>query len=532
MFPDLQPGLSRKRERRIEPDEESRSFDLNFKISNVHMAYLNFARRHDGIFRPSEYDLHLLYTTKNPNMYSQRVEWSRQTVAHLTQAGYFKKVRDDEYHLNLAAMEFLEELHSRRKEFNPGRNYWDLLMLHNKGTLDYEAAAAKFIPPSSPNPAQRRKIFRGMLNKLKVEGFLENPRRGVYLLTPVAMEFLTKPIQSAERRKQEHPDGLSLGLYDVRMMQYVATDPLSGEHRLDLSWDEPSIARLRKREDTLRRNGLIREEIICEELWQRLQMKKQLRDTGQKYGIANLSGEQKTLLREMRQFELLNFPRVTEYIYHGNRALAAIDVNDLISNGYLRYSPEHQFLVLTATGLKQAGALIDIDTRYSPRYLVNPYEMAHDMMIYPSFKGVEGEILAAGGEIIEVRTDKQLRREMAVNGDMEWFPDVRLTYRDATGKELQRDIEVDRGYDERVIAAKVAGFLAEGNNKAKRGGDEGAAAFSAEDMAMEWVVHSPAQAARVANVLKRPDTINILSKRRKIRLLMLSEQGYLKELYW
>ena len=102
------------------------------------------------------------------------------------------------------------------------------------------------------------------------------------------------------------------------------------------------------------------------------------------------------------------------------------------------------------------------DLKYKTKLYSRREEVGHDAMVYTTYKHFEEKATSEGKEILEVKTDRQLRSEDAkAYGSMQGsYPDLWIRYRDPIShKEYIDGLEVDIQYDERTIHEKVDRIL-------------------------------------------------------------------------
>lgn len=508
--------------------------DPGFKINAVHRRYIRFASERGGNFSFHAYNRHLLETTKTERSREQQLDWGTRTVQSMAKAGWFIKVSNSEYSLNPLSLPYLAELDRNRKpEFQPGDNHRKVMILHTEGTVTLATIRDALLIGDARNRARQDKILQGMVRNLRENGYLTLQSRGVYALTEKALIWLEQPsAPQMSRRKTQHPPGFSLTNYDLRFLEHIHRDPDTGKATLVLGDSvNEDTQRLAKRLVTLEKNGVVLGGEISDAIVLRLELMEMARREKRTLSLSMLTTEQKNTLQELRRFDALTMPQIIDYLYSGDALLAGLDMSRLVSLKVVQFdSGIHSsgLLLLDKQGVKLSEELARVQVRYKPKARSRPEEVSHDLMIYPAYKSIEKEIIDAGGTVVAVLTEKEIRREMALYDTWDAsLPDLRIIYRDYKGQEHERDVEIDLGYSLRTIAHKVSSFIGDSHLN-----HTGHTTLHSSTGNITWVTTSMSQAIRVMSFMKSSEQFRSQRRRRKFELYVLDERGDSKKVWW
>ena len=106
-------------------------------------------------------------------------------------------------------------------------------------------------------------------------------------------------------------------------------------------------------------------------------------------------------------FRLCDLP----YIYKGNAAQADMDIQFMVDSGLLKKDKLWDIYVLGDEGIRMINSFDPEAVRYKTKVYSRREEVGHDAMVYTTFKHFEGRVAAENMEILQVKTDRQLRSE-------------------------------------------------------------------------------------------------------------------------
>lgn len=170
----------------------------------------------------------------------------------------------------------------------------------------------------------------------------------------------------------------------------------------------------------------------------------------------DLNHEQRFILKELQTF--LNISQEQFNMYH--------DVSNELKNLYDRGILDYQYRIingkntkvfyLTSEGKQITSKLtgVKVANIFSSKIHSRPEELEHDVLVYSAFQDTKIRLLAHNKEIVNVKSDRDMRRVLHNSKDYE-ISDLEIEYVDImTGEKGMLNIEVDLGYSESVIASK------------------------------------------------------------------------------
>ncbi len=511
-------------QRSIKGPELYQAPDPEFKISVVHRFILKFAKERNNTYSLRAYREHVRTNVPDKKAQDNAIRWNRTTVTKMVKAGYLIDMGRGEYQLNPLALTHLEEMKAKKAPFELKENHRNLLVKNQDGILTTSELKAEHKEKQSFERERQNKLLDGMIRNLKNNGYLEAMGSGAYKLTEIPWLELKEPPQQKTKQKKprEKADGLKVTAYDRTLLE-VSIDGLIRPELLDAHMKSDS---LKKRIETLKTAGFIKENRLTDDLLERIEITKR-RSQEKTLTFETLTRQQQQVLVDMRLFLNLTQSQMIKYIYKGNEELAKSDLKTLLEKGILIKDSAWNVYVLGKAGVKLTNQQDPEAVRYKTKLFSRREEVGHDVLVYTAYKELEKEMLKEGKQIISIKNDRQLRSEDAKKyGAMTGsYPDLRVAYIDPkTGKERIHDLEIDCGYDERTIRQKLSGFTG------GTGGSGGTGSMSASS-GFGWYCNSMKQALKVAKVVNE-DKSKKLSRANHLSIYVIDERGDLKPMKW
>lgn len=249
-----------------------RAPDPDFKISAVHRFIIKFAKERNNVYSLRAYREHVRTNVPDSKAQDNAIRWNRTTVAKMVQAGYLIDHGWGEYHLNPLALTYLEEMKAKKAPFELKENHRKLLMKNADGILIIRELKAEHKGKPQFERERQSKLLDGMIRNLKNNRYLESAGDGTYKLTETAWLELKAPLKEKAKQKQprEKADGVKITAYDRTLLE-VSIDGLIRSELLDAHLKSDS---LKKRIETLKESGFIRENRLTDDLLERIELAK------------------------------------------------------------------------------------------------------------------------------------------------------------------------------------------------------------------------------------------------------------------
>ncbi len=459
--------------------EEPKKLEFN----SIQKHILNFTKSRNGLFTFHDYQKHLDETVENPKQ--REYLTTRKTISckTLCDHGYMKFVGNGEYKINPLFRLAVEE-QTRKAPFAIKENHCKLLRKHSDGVITKSELKLEYSAKSATERQRQEKFIDGMIRNLTRNGYLEMQGNGRYQLTLLAYQALAAQAYKSYRADKQTENLSSSGEAHSPELEtpYLNKEPEKAKARdikvtafdriflevtdHDGHLDTERINRhprkdtVLKRVETLKAGGYIKDNQLTEDLMQRIGIATELNRT-RKLSLEGLTTEQYIVVAELRKYMNIFKGQFVKYLYKGNREKAESDLKLLTDYGLIKKDPLWNIYILTEAGVKLTNAIYP-DLKYKPKVLSRREEVGHDAMVYSTFKYTEKMIQSKNGTVVGVKTDRDLRREDALkNGKMEGaYPDLRIIYNlPGSDIELEKDLEVDIAYSERVIREKLEKIL-------------------------------------------------------------------------
>lgn len=514
-------------QRSIKTPELYQAPDPEFKISAVHRFILKVSKERNNVYTLKAYQEHVRSNIPDKKAQDNAIRWNRTTVTKMVQAGYLIDIGRGEYQLNPLAMAYLEEMKVKKVPFELKENHRKLLIKNTEGILTLGDLKAEHKEKPQFERERQNKMLDGMIRNLKNNGHLESTGNGAYKLTETAWLELKEPPMEKSKQKQprERADGIKITAYDRTLLE-VSIDGLIRTELLDAHMKSDS---LKKRIDTLKQAGFIKENRLTDDLLERIEITKK-RSQEKTLTFETLTRQQQQVLTDMRLFLNLTQSQMIKYIYEGNAELAKSDLKTLLEKQILIKDSAWNVYVLGKAGVKLTNQQDPEAVRYKTKLFSRREEVGHDVLVYTAYKELEKEMLKEGKKIVSIKNDRQLRSDDAKKyGAMTGsYPDLRVAYLDPkTGKERIHDLEIDCGYDERTIRQKLSGFT----GSSGRSGGSGSTGNMSASSGFGWYCNSMKQALKVAKVMNE-DKSKKLSRAKHLSIYVIDERGGLKPMKW
>ena len=555
------------RERRVEVDGVWKEPDKDLKMNSVQKHLITFARKHNGKFTVKDYERHLKDTVGDIKQREYLLIRKNNACLSLVNAGYLAEKKRGEYEVNPLVLKSFDE-NMRKAAFAIKANHKKLLMNHKDGVITKSDLKKEHAGKSEKEQYRQDKFIDGMIRNLKENDYLENLGNGRYKLTPLGQEVISGseslldnkgPVTS---KMSEHSSKVKITSFDRVFLEVSENGKLKKE-LVDSHIKKDSIY---KRIETLKTAGFIKENSLSEALIQRMGLVKE-RSRQRTFSFDRFSPEQQQLLKDMSQFQNIYRGQIIKYIYKGNASQADMDIQFMVDSGLLKKDKLWDIYVLGDEGIRMTNSFDPEAVRYKTKVYSRREEVGHDAMVYTTFKHFEGRVAAENMEILQVKTDRQLRSEDGkAYGSMQGaYPDLLVSYRDPiTQKVFSEGLEVDIQYDQRTIQDKVEKILmGRGSSGSKSGsrqdqtGSTNNAGTSDTDSdskgtnqrkassnskktnqpvnSLSWYCNKASQVAKVIKVFDRifsdPKSRNA-SKAKNLKLFFIDEDGKVHKVKW
>lgn len=553
-------------DRRIQEDELWDEPDRNLKLNSVQKHLISFAGKRNGTFTNTDYEKHLSETVDDVNQRDYLIKRKSNACAILVKAGYLKEKSRGEYEVNPLVLKELKEA-KRCTPFSIKENHIKLLAKHNNGVIVKSALKGEYQDKSEKERYRQEKMIDGMIRNLSENGYLKSQGKGQYTLTALGYEALNNACNEKTdstmfgKNNTPHSTNVKVTAFDKIILEVCNTENVIDIKKLE---DHPRKDTILKRIDTLKTGGYIKDDRLSDDLLQRINIAKEYSRTKQ-LSFDLLTNEQQQVLKDTRQFLNLYRGQINKYIYKGDTAKADADLKFMVEKGLLEKDKLWNIYVLGDEGIRITNSLYPEEVRYKTKVYSRREEVGHDALVYTAYKHCEQRITAGEKkEILEVKTDRQLRREDAkANGYMQGaYPDLWIKYKDpVTQKEFTECLEVDIQYDERTIRDKVEKILLGSTETHKNNGSnvnskdespEGQGAHATGNHgnsqgssarghnsknvnSLSWYCSKASQVAKVAktfsNIMNEKSSRRV-TKAKYLELFFISEDGEVHKYRW
>ncbi|MEM1724167.1 MAG: hypothetical protein QXW71_00100 [Thermoplasmata archaeon] len=355
-------------------------------------------------------------------------------------------------------------------EFIPAKNHKHLLKFAQGGILNF-AEVEQHISTLAKNVQKRElRMKTGMLIKLVKAGYLEDLGGKLYRLTDKAQAFmegrlnkedLKDAVKQAKRLKELQ--GVKVTKFDITNIVEHAYNNRLYKKTID---ELPKKDSIKKRIETLKEAKLITEHDeyyeFTPQFLDRVRVKKQIllenKINLRRHSLDCLTAEQKTVLRDLKDFLNITQEQMLKYIYNGNEKIFRSDINYLINKKIIQ-KHHNGIYVLTTQGTTLTAELTGDERIFRSKILSRPEEMRHDVLIYTAFKELEKELISQGKKITAIKNERQLKSEdmITFGKEREQYPDLYIEFADEkTGDKDFRNIEIDICYDDLTIKSKLS----------------------------------------------------------------------------
>ncbi len=495
-------------------------------------------------------DNHIKLLKKNQNGYLFKSELKKEHAGKSEKEKYRQDKMIDGMFRNLTANDFLEcqgkgtyrltplatqvlgektkqdsEKSTKAKqpiEFEIKPNHIKLMMRHKDGVLTKDNLLKKYVQTNKEELARQEKLIEGMLKNLYKNGYLDKQEAGNYVLTDKATKLLEEGISGGKPKSQ------SIGGDSSKITKFdgIFLEVINSENVLD--WDKinlhPRSDTIIKRIESLKSAGYINQDRLSDDLLQKIGVSVDF-SRSRPLTFDVLTKEQQQILNDTRKFLNLYQGQIIKYIYQGNSLKAEGDIKFLLEKGLLKKDKLWDIYVLGDDGIKITNFLTPGSLRYKTKVYSRREEVGHDALVYTTYKHFEEEAARQNLQILEVKTDRQLRSEdaKAYGAMVGSYPDLVVKYLDPiTKKEHITGLEVDIQYDERTIENKILGTLL--NNRRKN-----------TINTVRWYCSKASQLLKVAKAFERlfsdPKSRNV-TKAKYLELFFIDDKGEVHPYRW
>ncbi|QIB69806.1 hypothetical protein Ami103574_10945 [Aminipila butyrica] len=487
------------------PLDELEIPDSRFKPNSVHLAIMKEAKANNGCY-DRRIEIEKIKGSSDPEkLKKQRLLWNQINLNNLVNAGYMRKKDENIYIANPLAYNI------QRAEFQPGKNHAQLLLKNKEGIIKTLELKKELSGKKSDEQRRQKKILDGMVKRLYENGYLEKIDKGKYKVTDAGFQFLnewqSKKPTHRDQKVTENRKTFAATKFD-RHIQEIVRDGKIDEQLLQ---EHDKCESLKKRITTYKKQGLITNDGELTEDCINLLENTLKRGKEKHLSLEMLSDRQIQLIKDIRIFLNLSKDQIVHYIYGDQAPPADTDLQFLIRKKIIKRDEDTGIYVMDKAGIELSNELLSPNAvRYYTKLYSRKEEVEHDMLVYTAYKEWEKGILEKGYKIIEIKNDRQLRREDAQkHGHMIGaYPDLRVLFQKPnSNKILTYDIEVDCGYDSKTIKSKLSGL----------GGNLG------------WYCKTLYQAAKVANMLTKDTTkVSRMNVARKMEVYYMDKDGKLQ----
>lgn len=440
-------------ERNLNPDLNKahgfKKIDTSFEPNPVHLSIMKAARSNRNEYNRQEAIQKILASDNNQKLKRQMIAWNQTNLETLIEAGYLKKTDFDKYIANPDAYAL------KKRPFVPSKNHISILKKNRHGIIRTKDLIKENEDKPQKEQDRQKVFFRGMIKTLYSNGYLEKIKNGEYKLTDKAEQVINE-LSPIEKKNSDNQIEIKITAFD-RNFDDILVD---GKINEKLLFEHPRRDSITKRIKTLKSNGLILADGSITKKLELLLQRNRAPAKERQPLIDRLTKEQMKTLADMRVFLNLSKKQIINYVYAGDETCAEVDIAFMIKNKVINYDENYKVFVLGNKGIEMAKTLFPDAVKYGSKLYSRPEEIEHDMLVYTAYKEWEKGILKSGGTILEIKNDRQMRSEDAKKfGAMQGvYPDLRVYYEMPGTKQLQYDLEVDCGYDEKTIAAKIEGM--------------------------------------------------------------------------
>lgn len=501
-------SIDRRLREPLQKTEALKIPDLNFKPNPVHLTIMKAAKRNGGYYDRRDAIKKIRESDNPEKLKRQRILWNKVNLEKLVSAGYMEKIDDNVFRANPLAYG------ANKREFEPGKNHIKLLQKNTDGmikTIDLK----KQLSNLSPEKQKREKSFiDGMVKKLYENGYLERVEKGQYKITEKGNSLMNgnrKILQPAGKVK-ENNKGFNITAFDRNIKDIIKEMKID----VELLNNHPKRVSLEKRIITLQKNNMILSDgTVTEQFLQELERVLKL-SKNKMLTIDNLNQEQLRLIKDLRLFQNLSKEQIVKHIFGDDRKLSEENLKFLIKKKVIRRDEDTGICILDKVGIDFSNQLYPDAVKYHTKLYSRKEEMEHDMLVYTAYKAWEKRIMDAGGIIVDIKNDRQLRSDDGKKyGRMIGaYPDLRVVYKMPRMQyTLNYDIEVDCGYDEKTVRSKMHGLVGNLTNAN-----------------LGWYCKTLYQAAKVANILTKDTTkARKVYTARKITVYYMGKDGKVHE---
>jgi len=449
----------------------------------------------------------------------QMLMWHRINIDTLTNANYLVKSGDGGLKVNPLLL-------NNTKEFTPSANHLKLLQNNREGVIKISDLRMSIKAVRQKEADRQKKMQDGMVKNLHRAGYLERTAVGEYRLTGMAKELLNKTHPHKLRAKKETPDTFRVTTFD-RHISEVCIGDMIDKDKLAAHEKCGSIG---KRILALEKNGLIKDGGLTPEF--KFKLENSLKSY-KELTLDSLSGSQISLIKDLRTFQSITADQLLKFVYDGKDPVKAFsDIDFLVKKKVIKLDDNFNIFVLDAEGVKLTNALFPDSVKYKTKLHSRAEELKHDMLVYSAYNEWLRNISEKGAKVIEIKNDRQMRKEDATNfGHMQGaYPDLRVLYKLPNNKNtLQYDLEADNGYREQSLMKKLSGITGGHSLKSHsmntsggntggyyNGGKGGNYQGGGSGKSLGWYCNNALQATKVIKAIKRSKDTKKINRARDI----------------
>ena len=355
-------------------------------------------------------------------------------------------------------------------ELIPNKNHKHLLKFSQDGLLNFSDVEQHISTLAKSVQKRELRMKTGMLIKLVKAGYLEDLGDKLYRLTDKAQAFMDGKLDKNElkdavkhAKRLKELQGVKVTKFDItNIVGHAFNNRLYKKTIQEL----PKKDSIEKRIETLKEAKLLIEQNeyyeFTPQFLDRIKVKKQILHENKlnlrRHSLDCLTMEQKTVLRDLKDFLNITHEQMLKYVYDGNEKIMRSDINYLIKKKLIQ-KHHNDIYVLTTRGTTLTAELTGDERIFRSKILSRPEEMRHDVLIYSAFKDLEKELISQGKKITVIKNERQLKSEdmKTLGKEREQYPDLYIEFVDEkTGEKDFRNIEIDICYDDLAIQSKLS----------------------------------------------------------------------------